>query len=61
MQPNNFPTAKALEVSLKEFITSYNQTAKLINWTYTVEKLEQKLGVAQRKEVRKPMFSLILV
>jgi hypothetical protein len=27
-----------------EYITYYNQTAKPINWTYTVEKLEQKLG-----------------
>jgi hypothetical protein len=27
-----------------EFITYYNQAAKPINWTYTTEKLEQKLG-----------------
>jgi hypothetical protein len=27
-----------------EFIGYYNQTAKPINWTYTVEKLEHKLG-----------------
>ena len=27
-----------------EFLTYYNQTAKPINWTYTVEKLEQKIG-----------------
>jgi len=26
------------------FIAYHNQTAKPIQWTYTVEKLEQKLG-----------------
>jgi hypothetical protein len=34
----------ALETFLKEFIAYYNQAAKPINWTYTVEKLAQKLG-----------------
>jgi len=27
------------------FIAYYNQTAKPIQWSYTVEKLEQKLGM----------------
>ena len=27
-----------------EFISYYNQTANPINWTYTVEKLELKIG-----------------
>ena len=44
LQPNHFPSTDALENSLNEFIAYYNQTAKPINWTYTVEKLEQKLG-----------------
>jgi transposase len=44
LQPNHFPTTTALETSLLEFISYYNQTAKPINWTYTTEKLEQKLG-----------------
>jgi hypothetical protein len=44
LQPNHFPDTQALETSLLEFISYYNQTAKPINWTYTVEKLEQKLG-----------------
>ena len=44
LQPNHFPSTQALETSLMEFISYYNQTAKPINWTYTVEKLEQKLG-----------------
>jgi transposase len=44
LQPNHFPSTHALETSLSEYITYYNQTAKPINWTYTVEKLEQKVG-----------------
>jgi hypothetical protein len=44
LQPNHFLSTAALEASLDEYIAYYNQTAKPINWTYTVEKLEQKLG-----------------
>ena len=44
LQPNHFPTTDALEASLKEFISYYNQEAQPIKWTYTVEKLEKKLG-----------------
>src|SRR5437763_965262 len=44
LQPNHFPSTQALETSLMEFISYYNQTANPINWTYTVEKLEQKIG-----------------
>jgi hypothetical protein len=44
LQPNHFVSTTALETSLNEFIAYYNQAAKPINWTYTVEKLEQKLG-----------------
>lgn len=44
LQPNHFLSTTALETSLNEFIAYYNQTAKPINWTYTVEQLEQKIG-----------------
>ena len=44
LQPNHFPSTSALERSLNEYIAYYNQMAKPINWTYTVEKLEHKLG-----------------
>jgi DDE superfamily endonuclease len=44
LQPNHFLNTTALETSLKEFIAYYNQAAKPIKWTYTVEKLEQKIG-----------------
>jgi hypothetical protein len=39
-----FVSPTALETALSEYIAYYNQTAKPINWTYTVEQLEQKLG-----------------
>jgi hypothetical protein len=44
LQPNHFVSTHALETALNEYIAYYNQTAKPIKWTYTVEKLEQKLG-----------------
>jgi transposase len=44
LQPNHFVSTSALETALSEYITYYNQTAKPINWTYTVEKLEHKLA-----------------
>ena len=44
LQPNHFVNTQALGTSLSEYIAYSNQTAKPINWTYTVEKLEQKLG-----------------
>ena len=44
LQPNHFVTATALETALTDYIAYYNQAAKPINWTYTVQKLEQKLG-----------------
>jgi transposase len=44
LQPNHFTSTNALENSLTSFIAYYNQRAKPIRWTYTVEQLEQKLG-----------------
>lgn len=44
LQPNHFVSTTALETALTDYIAYYNQSAKPINWTYTVEKLEQKLG-----------------
>jgi len=44
LQPNHFVSTAALETALNEYIAYYNHTAKPINWTYTVQKLEQKLG-----------------
>jgi transposase len=44
LQPNHFESLDALIGDILEFIAHYNQTAKPIRWTYTVEKLEKKLG-----------------
>jgi len=44
LQPNHFVSTTALETALRDYIASYNQDAKPINWTYTVEKLEHKLA-----------------
>jgi transposase len=43
LRPNHFVSTHALETALAEYVSYYNQTAKPINWTYTVEKLEQQL------------------
>lgn len=44
LQPNHFETVTALETALSDYMAYYNQTAQPIKWTYTVQKLEQKLG-----------------
>ena len=44
LQLNHFVTATALETALRDYIAYYNQTAQPSKWTYTVQKLEQKLG-----------------
>ncbi len=44
LQPNHFTSLEALEESIMAFIAYYNEDAKPIQWSYTVEKLEQKLG-----------------
>ena len=43
LNPNDFESLRALEKSIRSFIRYYNRVAKPIHWTYTVEKLEQKL------------------
>ena len=45
LQPNHFPHLESLTQSLGTFITVYNRTAKPIKWSYTVDRLQQKLGM----------------
>jgi transposase len=45
LQPNHFKSLEELTRAILEFIKSHNQSAQPIQWTYTVEKLEQKLGM----------------
>ena len=40
---NHFESLQALEQAIADFIIYYNQEAKAIKWTYTIEKLEKKL------------------
>ena len=44
LQPNHFSSTTDLEQAIADFIAYYNQTAKPIQWSYTVDKLERKLG-----------------
>jgi transposase len=44
LQPNHFLSTDALEQAISDFIAYSNQAAKPIKWSYTIEKLEQKLG-----------------
>ena len=44
LQPNDFDSLEALEQAILAFIQYHNQVAKPIHWSYTVEKLEQKLS-----------------
>lgn len=44
LQPNHFESLGSLRQDILAFIAYYNQTAKPLQWSYTVEKLEQKLG-----------------
>jgi len=44
LQPNHFLSRDELEQAIADFIRHYNQTAKPLTWSYTVEQLEHKLG-----------------
>ena len=52
LQPKHFTSLDELEQSIADFIRSYNQTAKPLEWSYTVEKLERKLAPRLRGEVK---------
>jgi len=43
--PNHFRSLQELEQAILTFIARYNQTAKPMQWSQTVEELEPKLGV----------------
>jgi hypothetical protein len=44
LRPNDFENITVLKRAIVNFMTYYNKTARPINWTYTVEKLERKLA-----------------
>lgn len=45
LQPNDFENVTQLADAIMEFIRCENLSAKPVRWTYTVEKLELKLGI----------------
>lgn len=45
LTPNHFESVEGLAAAIMMFIARHNKTAKPIQWTYTFEKLENKLGV----------------
>jgi transposase len=44
LQPKHFTSLNELEQAIQDFIIYYNQTAKPLKWSYTVEQLEHKLA-----------------
>lgn len=48
LQPNHFASTDDLDRAIMDFIAYGNQTAKPIQWSYTVDKLERKLGINLR-------------
>jgi hypothetical protein len=48
LQPNHFTSLDELQQAIQDFIRHYNQTARPLKWSYTVEKLERKLGTNLR-------------
>ncbi len=51
LQPNHFCSLDELEQAIHDFITRYNQTAKPLKWSYTVEHLEHQLATRLRGDV----------
>jgi len=52
LQPKHFTSLNELEQAIADFIGHYNQTAKPLEWSYTVEKLERKLAPRLRGDVK---------
>ena len=52
LQPNHFTHLDELQQVIQDFIGHYNQTAKPLKWSYTVEQLEQKLATRLIPEVK---------
>jgi len=50
LQPNHFVNLDDLRHTISAFIAYYNEDAKSIKWTYTVEKLEKK--IEERKKLQ---------
>ena len=47
LQPNHFPQEDDLIEALLHFMTAYNREASPIKWSYTLERLQHKLGMQE--------------
>ncbi len=45
LQPTHFHSLEEVAQAIEQFMVRYNQTARPIKWTYTVQHLERKLGM----------------
>ena len=52
LQPKHFTSLNELEQAIEDFIGYYNQTAKPLKWSYTVEQLEHKLAPRLLQDVK---------
>ena len=52
LQPNHFTSRDELEQAILDFIARYNQVAKPLKWSYTVEQLERKLAPRLEGDVK---------
>jgi Integrase core domain len=52
LQPNHFTSLDELQQAIADSIRYYNQTAKPLKWSYTVEKLERKLAPRLIRDVK---------
>jgi len=52
LHPNHFSSLDDLEQTIQDFIPHYNQTAKPLKWSYTVEQLERKLATRLIRDVK---------
>ncbi len=52
LHPNHFSSLDDLEQTIQDFIPHYNQTAKPLKWSSTVEQLEHKLATRLIRDVK---------
>jgi hypothetical protein len=55
LQPNHFASRQELERAILDFIAHYNQSAKPLEWSYTVEQLEHKLATRLAEGAKQAM------
>jgi len=58
--PNHFVNLDELRHAITAFIAYYNEEAKAIKWTYTVEKLEKKLEKRKHLQAEEKHLQLVI-